>query len=207
MATRDRTKLLISTSALLWLGLMLVPAIVGAEELQQAQHPVIDFLFTAGPAATVHDKVYLEPVSVWYPSESKDGETSANALRTQATKHFRHAVSARGIELLEEPAGESLIVRIQYIDLTAAPLVAETVEWAKQFRFRVKPGYLTIVAEVRDGATGQVVMRIADLQDRYRVQSDVITAVDLALQHWSDFIVASISEPSGIVQIAGIAGD
>ena len=205
MATRDWTKLFISASALLWLGLIIAPVIVVADELQEIEHPAIDFLFTSGNRANGFDEVYLEPVSVWYPNTSHRGEDAANDLRQLAIDYVEAALGARGLVLVDEPTARGLTVRIQYIDLTAAPVSRATLEWARQFRFRVEPGRITIVAEVRDSATDNILLRMADLQEE-DLQNNVAN-IELALQHWTDVLVANLAWPSADAQLARVAGD
>ena len=205
MATRDWTKLLISSCTLLWLGLMIAPAIVAADELQQVDYPDIDFLFSADGSDNDYTQVFVEPVSVWYPTGH--GEASAHDLRRLASGHVENALSARGLELVDAPTRGGLIVRVQYIDLTASPASANILEWAGQFRFRVEPGRITIVAEARDAATGDVLLRMADLQDEDYVEAGAGAALHFALRHWGDVIAANITWPTEDARLALVVGD
>ena len=207
MVTKERIRLYISACMLLWLGLMIAPAVVANDGLPQVDHAEIDFLFAAGDVVDTYHDVYLEPISVWYPSDKQHGEYSANALRQAASGHVEDALSIRGLELVTAPSDESLIVRIQYIDLTATPVSPQAVAWAKQFRFRVEPGHITIVAETRDAATGRVLMRMADVQDENEATSGMAHAIDVALRHWSDVIAANIAWPPQTLQVARVAID
>lgn len=202
MATKERTIVLLSGFFLLWLGLMIAPAVVAADELQQVEHPTIDYLFTATGLADDYRDVYLEPVSVWYPSGDRDGPASADELRRRATAHFDDALSANGFQRVADPRDNSLIVRIQYIDLTAATASTETLEWARQFRFRVEPGCITIVAEMRDAATDRVIMRIADIHEQNDLGDSLSDQTDLALRQWSEVIASSATGAPEAIQLA-----
>ena len=207
MVTRERIRLFISGCTLLWLGLMIAPAIVAADELREVEHPAIDFLFTANGAAEDYRGVYLEPISVWYPTESKRAASSAEEIRQLATVEIENSLMARGLDLVDMPNRDSLIVRVQYIDLTATPVSSAALKWTEQFRFRVEPGHITIVAEMRDAVTGRVLIRMADLQDKDIAPDDTALAIDLALQHWSRVIAASITSLPQPVQIARVSVD
>lgn len=202
MLTKERTIVLLAGFFLLWLGLMIAPAAIAAEELQQVEHPSIDFLFTADGVADDYRDVYLEPVSVWYPTEGGEGVVSADDLRRRATAHFEEALSANGFHRVVEPGANSLIVRIQYIDLTTATASAETLAWARQFRFRVQPGRITIVAEMRDAASDRVIMRIADIHEQSDPADSMSDQIDLALWQWSEVIASSATRIPEAIQLA-----
>lgn len=205
MATRDWTKLLISSCALLWLGLMIAPAIVVADELEQVDYPDIDFLFTADDAADDYTQVYVEPISVWYPTGH--GEASANDLRRLASGHVENALSEHGLELVDAPSHGALIIRIQYIDLTSSHASVDTLELASRFRFRVEPGRITIVAEARDATTGKFLLRMADLQENNLSEEGTVEALHFALRQWGDVIASSITWPSEDAQVARLTGN
>jgi len=207
MATRDWTKLLISSCTLLWLGLMIAPAIVVADELKNVEYPDIDFLFTVDGVADNYRQVYVEPVSVWYPTGNRGSEASAHELRRIASGHVENALREHGLELIDAPTNGALVVRIQYIDLTDSPASADTLEWASQFRFRVEPGRITIVAEARDAATGIVLLRMADIQGDIGAQDGAGAALHFALRHWGDVIAANVTWPVEDAQVARVAGD
>lgn len=202
MATRDWTKLLISSCALLWLGLIIAPAIVVADELEQVEFSNIDFLFTNDGVDDDYRQVYVEPVSVWYPTGNRGSEASAHELRRLAAGHVENAFSEHGLELVDAPTEGALTVRIQYVDLTAVTASTEALDWANQFRFRVEPGKITIVAEARDAQTGDVLLRMADLQDKSDAPGGTGIALHLALRHWADVIAANVSWPAEDAQLA-----
>lgn len=201
MLTKERFVVLMSGLALLWLGLLIAPAAF-AEELRQVEHPSVDFLYVADDVAQDYRDVFLAPVSVWYPTGHERGVDFADDLRRQATSHLDNALSAHDLTRIAVPKASTLIVQIQYIDLSAASDSKQNLEWASQFRFRVKPGHITMVAETRDAATGKVIMRIADLQEKGTSNANASNQIDLALQQWSAVIASSVEWTKQPVQLA-----
>lgn len=188
MVIRDSIKTFISAVALLWLGLMLAPAIASADDLIEVGHPDVDFLYTSTKQSDSYSNIVLEPVSVWYPSGDDAGIESADRLRQQAIGEFADAAIAHGLALHTSGVGDAIVARIQYIDLTNA---TADPQWADQFQFRVAPGFITIVAEVRDAETGDVLVRMANLQDGDSSGHDLETLLDAALKANVDEVVAS----------------
>ena len=188
MVIRDSIKTLISAFALLWLGLMLAPAIASADDLIEVGHPDVDFLFKSTKQADSYANIVLEPVSVWYPSGDEDETEPADRLRQQAIGEFADAAIARGLALHTSGVSDAIIARIQYIDLTNS---TSDPQWADQFQFRVAPGFVTIVAELRDAETGEVLVRMANLQDDEGAGRDLETLLDAALTANVHEVVAS----------------
>ena len=188
MMIRDSIKTFISVCALLWLGLMLAPAIASADDLIEVGHPDVDFLYTSARQPADYANIVLEPVSVWYPSGDNQGTESADRLRQQAIGEFADAATAHGLALHTSGVGDAIIARIQYIDLTNA---TSQPGWADQFQFRVAPGFVTIVAELRDAETGDVLVRMANLQMEKSAARDLETLLDAALGANVDEVVAS----------------
>ena len=96
----------------------------------------------------------------------------------------------RSLNVVSEPTENALGVHVELIDLKAAPVTAELLDWAKGYRFKVQPGRVTLVAELRDVATGQVLIRMADLEDDASTATE--SQIDAALEQWGDVIAASI---------------
>lgn len=206
MARQDSLRLWITTNMLLWLGLMFAPVLLADEAWQPIEHPQFDLMFVAADApAGIYQNVYLEPVSVWYPSDF--GEASAELLRQRADAHFRDAIRAYGMRLVAEPDDASMILRIQLIDLKSGPVSDADVEWARRFRLPVEPGRVTLVAEFLDAASGRVVARIADLEDTLAGAADVDFALDRALAVWGEALASGAAATAGSGLLAGAHRD
>lgn len=202
--TRDSRTVLITTGFLLWLALIFAPALMAEEAWQEIEHPTLDFLFVSRsrPASTYRD-IRLDPVSVWYPHDNQEAPHLAEELRKRTSVQFAAALKARGLNIVNQWAGDSegklLIVTIQLIDLRRTDPFESAATLAGNFRFRVVPGRVTMVAEFRDAATGRVVLRMADLQDPASPAAD---AIDRMLESWGDIVAANIINLPGVAQLA-----
>lgn len=205
MTTKDSLRIAITTTLLLWLGLMFAPALLAAEAWQELEHPSLDALFASNkqPAVSYHS-VRLEPVSVWFPGDDIRAARHAEELRQLTGDHLQAAIVARGLTVADEPAGDvgnkSVIVRVQLIDLRSLPGDGDVPVWADDFRFRVATGRVTLVAELIDAATGRTVLHMADLQDSE--SADTPAAVDRMLQHWGEIVAQNAESPPGPLQLA-----
>lgn len=185
MMTKDSLRFLVAATLLLWLGLMFAPALLADEAWQQLEHPSLDALFASGhQPVTPYAAAKLDAVSVWFPNDDKQAARRADDLRQMTTDYFEAAIAARGMSITG--AGNVVIVRVQLIDLRSMPGDGIVPDWADNFRFRVASGRVTLVAELVDAATGQTVLRMADLQDS--PLDDTPAAVDRALRHWGDIV-------------------
>lgn len=206
MARQGSLRLWITTNMLLWLGLMFAPVLLADEEWQPIEHPDFDLMFVATNApAGVYQNVYLEPVSVWFPRES--GEAAARLLRQRADEQFRAAVRAFGMHLAAEPDDASMILRIQLIDLRGQSASDADLEWARRFRFRVRPGRVTLVAEFLDAASGRVVARIADLETSQADTSGVDLDLDRTLAIWGEAVASGVAATAGTGLLADAERD
>ena len=192
MTIRDNLRIWIATNLLLWLGLLSAPVLLADDAWHDLPHPEIDHLYiNAGVDRAVHRFVHVEPVSVWYPNGAADADAQADALRTAAAAQFSAALDDRGLTEVAEAVDASVVVRVQMIDLRATPVSPEILDWARQFRFRVAPGRITLVAEMRDARTGRVLVRMADLDDAATNAANA--SADYALAQWGDAVAAAIA--------------
>ncbi|MEL6368438.1 MAG: hypothetical protein AAFQ16_10830, partial [Pseudomonadota bacterium] len=78
--------------ALIVLGLS-TATVAAADEWRSIEHPMLDMLFTSVNAdLTRYDTVYIETVSVWYPTETESALERANALRERAASELEQAL-------------------------------------------------------------------------------------------------------------------
>ncbi|MEM6807854.1 MAG: DUF3313 family protein [Pseudomonadota bacterium] len=187
-------------SALFWFGLGAAP-LMAADDWQRIEHPTLDMLFTS-PAVdlTGYEQVYLEPVSVWYPTQSTTAEDRVAALREQAASELGSAFAANGLEIADAPGQNTMIVRIQFIDFTDTPVSAQALAWTRRFTFDVEPGYVTMVAELIDASTGDTVVRMADMQEASA--PGLSDGLQSALAGWSHIVATTVVSPSRKVQLA-----
>lgn len=189
--TMDTRGFAITATLLLWLGLMFAPAANADERWLELEHPSLDALFASGDRrATSYAAATLDTVSVWFPNDGVDAARHAEELRQLTSDYFEAAIAAQGMALTGSgdvgAHDDVVVVRVQLIDLRSLPGNGSVPDWAENYRFRVAPGRVTLVAELIDAATGQAVLRMADLQDLMSV--DTPATVDRMLQHWGDIV-------------------
>lgn len=200
MATTNKLKIMAAASAVLWLGLSAAP-LMAADDWQRIEHPTLDMLFTSAAADFAgYERVYLEPVSVWYPTGSAAAVDRVDTLRDWAASELGSAFAANGLEVADAPGPNAMIVRVQFIDFTDTPVSEEALAWKRRFKFNVEPGRVTMVAELIDARTGDAVVRMADMQDEQA--SGLSDDLQSALTGWSNLVAAAVAVPTGEVQLA-----
>ncbi len=200
MATTNKTKFMVAAGAVLWLGLGAAP-LMAADDWQRIEHPTLDMLFTSAAADFAgYERVYLEPVSVWYPTESAAAAERVDTLRDRAASELGSAFAANGLEVADAPGRNAMIVRVQLIDFSGTPVSEDALAWKRRFRFNVEPGRVTLVAELIDARTGNAVVRMADMQDD--TDSALSDGLQSALTGWSNLVATTVAVPTGEVQLA-----
>ncbi|MEO1325953.1 MAG: DUF3313 family protein [Pseudomonadota bacterium] len=199
--TRTNALKSVAAVAVLLLGLSSTPD-AAAEEWRSIEHPTLDMLFTSVNAnLTRYDTVYVETVSVWYPTETESALERANALRERAASELEQALVEDGVQLADTPSTtNAMIIRLQLLDFSDMRDSAQARAWQRRFKFNVAPGRVTMVAELIDAQTGNAIVRMADMQD----EADSGFAADLqsALTHWSTIVATAVATPGGAMQLA-----
>ena len=147
-----------------------------------------------------HRQINLEPVSVWYPTESATTPDRVATLRDWAARELGTAFIANGLEIADSPGQNTMIVRIQFIDFTDTPVSAQALAWKRRFAFDVEPGHVTMVAELIDASTGDTVVRMADMQNE--AASGLSDDLHSALTGWSHIVATTVVSPVSEVQLA-----
>jgi len=169
---------------------------------QQINHPSLDFLYVR-PAVdfTGYHNVIIDPVSIWYSNDSaltaQEMESNLDELRLRFHGAFEQALEKSGYEIVDVPDHDALRLHVEIIDLRVNPTTANANPWRDRFQFRVLPGHITLVAELADSTTGEVLLRMADLDDSVSdpFTTDIMTAwesVDIAFNMWSAMISQTI---------------
>ena len=200
MAMMSKMKTMAAVSALFWFGLGAAP-LMAADDWQRIEHPTLDMLFTNAAADLAgYGQVYIEPISVWYPTANATAEDRVAKLRDWAASELGTAFSLNGLEVTEAPGPNTMIIRIQFIDFTDTPVSAQALAWKRRFTFDVEPGHVTMVAELIDASTGDTVVRMADMQDD--AAPGLSDELQSALAVWSNIVATTVVSPSSEVQLA-----
>ncbi len=170
---------------------------------QQINHPSLDFLF-AKPAvdSTRYRGIIIDPLSIWYSNDSaltaQEMESTLDGLRLRFRGAFEQALENSGYEIVAVPDHDVLRLHVEIIDLRVNGTTANANPWRDRFLFRILPGHITIVAELADSTTGEVLLRMADLDDSVadRFATDFMTVwqnIDITFDTWSAMISQTIS--------------
>ena len=170
---------------------------------QQINHASLDFLFVR-PAVdvTAYRTIIIDPVSIWYSNDSalslQKVESNLDELRLRFHGAFEQAIENSGYEIVDVLGHDTLRLHVEIIDLRVNGTTANANSWHDRFLFRVMPGHITIVAELADSTTGDVLLRMADLDESLgdRFTTDIMTAwknVDTAFDMWSAMIIRTIN--------------
>ena len=120
--------------------------------------------------------VILDPVYISFSSDFESGRRSGSAARRLNAEDlaairqnladvfhriFREELAAGGYELVEEPGPETLRVSAAIVDLfITAPAAAEPL--GRSRTYTANSGRMTLVAELRDSVTGEILARAVD---------------------------------------------
>ena len=170
---------------------------------QQINHASFDFLFVR-PAVdfSAYRSVTIDPLSIWYSNDSaltaQEVESNLDELQLRFHAAFEQALEDSGYELADVPGQNALRLHVEIIDLRVNRATGNANPWRDRFLFRVLPGHITLVAELADSTTGEVLLRLADLDDSVgdRSTTEMMTAwdnVDIAFNMWSAMISQTIS--------------
>ncbi len=170
---------------------------------QQINHPSLDFLFVRpGVDSTGYRGIIIDPVSIWYSNDSRltaqEVESNLAKLRLRFHGAFEQALENSGYEIVDVPEHDALRLHVEIIDLRVNGTTGNANPWRDRFLFRVMPGHITLVAELADSTTGEVLLRMAGLDDSLGdpFTTDIMTAwenVDTAFDLWSAMIFQTIS--------------
>jgi len=149
-----------------------------------------------GAAVTGYRKVMLDPLSVWYADQTDQARVAANvtALQERFGQVFSETLQANGFVLVDNPGEAVLCLHVEIVDLRVNDHSAQQLSWSERFSFPVAPGHMTLVAEVRDTETGDVLLRVADQEDAVE-SGDLWSLVDQIFAGWAGDIAATL-QPS-----------
>ncbi len=152
------------------LALFILSLSVSAGEFERRENPNLDFVYVRkGSDFSTYTSVMIDPISVWYPvdtappTEKKD-EARENLSKAQTLfkKLIREELDEQ--HSISESAGDNTLrIHVEFIDLRSISTVEQIPEYVATKKFKTAPGHITLVAELSDSLSGQVLARIADL--------------------------------------------
>ena len=171
---------------------------------QAVDNQQLDFAFINEDAQHgMYDKVLFDPLTVWYAVDaSQDAgalEGNVDRLRGRFQVVVQEELGARGIEVADEPGAGVLRLHVEIVDLKLNIGKTNRNPWTDRFVFETMPGRMTVVAELQDAQTDDVLFRLADLESESVNEAAVWDEVDAALTSWSHTlgpVITGIGSPA-----------
>ncbi len=209
MRIMERITVMRPTPRFLLIGLLFSCATLFMVKAARADWQAVDnqhldyAFFNTGAQPRMYNKVLIDPLTVWYAAdESQDTgvlESNVNLLRIRFQAAVQEELDARQIEVADEPGPGVLRLHVELVDLKINIGKANRNPWGDRFAFQTMPGRMTVVAELKDAQTGQVLFRLADLESESVNEAAVWGEVDAALSSWSyalGQVVTDIGSPA-----------
>ena len=179
--------------------------------LQKVAIKGLDVAFVRpGSSLAGYDRVLLLPPSVafrrdWGRSSSsvsgrvrpEDAQRIKDRLAELITQELTSEFTAGGYVLAQEPADDVLEVEVRIIDLNIVAPDVPTM--GRKDVYAVSPGEMTLIAELRDSASGESIMRVYDHDDgnasayMHRItRMDNVTEATRLARDWSKTLRAQL---------------
>lgn len=160
------------------------------------EESTLDFLYVRRNADLGgFDRVIIDPLSVWHAGSPRTAQSADLArLRREYSAHFEASMKAHGYAITGQPAANTLRLHVELIDLKVTEPGMPVAALADRFMFTVQPGKITLVAELQDATTGEVLLRFADLENGSGSAGSVWDEVDSALVNWSTTLANTMNQ-------------
>jgi hypothetical protein len=164
--------------------------------LEKVQVKGLDLVYAKpGSSLSGYAKVLLRPIDVAFrrnwekqsapgsriPIKAADSQRIKDRLSALVRDEVSRELVAGGYQIVDAPGDDVLDVKMSIVDLNVAAPDLQTA--GRVTSFAVSAGEMTLVAELRDSATGDIIMRVFDrtlAHESYRAQR--ITSVDNAAE-------------------------
>ena len=167
---------------------------VTAADFEQRENAELDFVYVRKNSDfSSYRAVTVSPISVWYPVDTAPpGDKSEEARKNleKAQSLFRKLLSEaldREHNISETVGNDVLKLHVEFIDLRSIEKYDQIPEYVANKKFRTKPGYITMVAELSDSHSATVLARVADLGKRQSSGSGTDVdweAIEYDLRRW-----------------------
>jgi len=167
-----------------------------APDWVQLTDTTVDFLYVKPDAdLSVFDRVIIDPLSVWHAGSALSTQASdLERLRIEYAEHFETTMIEQGYEIVSRPSAKTLRLHVEIIDLKVTKPSVPIAALTDQFRFNVERGKITLVAELQNAKTGEVLLRLADLENNSGEAGSLWDEVTLALRDWSRTLGATMNQ-------------
>ena len=132
------------------------------EVFQDMQDARLDRVYLKqGADFSRYNAVLIDTVSVWYPPGLGPDDSDLRIIE----KLFREAMGAAvagAYAIVTSPVRGTLRLHVEFIDLSGIAPGEEIPPTLRRYRFETAAGHITMVGELSDAATGEVLARAAD---------------------------------------------
>ncbi|MEM7282328.1 MAG: hypothetical protein AAF438_11940 [Pseudomonadota bacterium] len=178
-------------------------AILSLSALASADMPVehwqmleteLDFVFVSERAPLVErQEIFIDPINVWYPTETGGGDELVEQLQHKSMDSLVQSLNQAGYVVLESPKPGALRLHVELIDLKLHSVPKSGNPWQDRFVFDVTPGHLTLVMELIDIDTNEVLMRAADQEKSLDTNLSPWQQAEDQLLKWSQLIAGNLT--------------
>lgn len=182
---------------------MLALACTKVEVYQRLQDSRLDAVYIkTGIDFARYTSVLIDSVSVWYPP---GGGPSGAEIATME-QMFRDALAESlkgGYKIVTTPNRHALRLHTEFVDLSSLTPDAAVPEEFRRYKFKTASGHITLVGELRDSRTGELLARAADLGlGEMWVQGGQLDQVSLAVdfRRWAGIFRVWMDEVHGRAQ-------
>ena len=114
-----------------------------------------------------YNSVQIRAISVWYPNDAAHPDENVSGRNIAKAQNLFKQVMIDELgdnyKVVDQPARDALWLHVEFIDLRSLnpgdPIPAEV----SGKKFRAQAGHITLVAELRDSVSEEVLARAADL--------------------------------------------
>ena len=164
---------------------------------------VDDAYIKRGVDFTKYKSIQIRTISVWYPNgvlHPDEDVSAANLIRAQDL--FRQTmIDELGINynVVDEPADNALWLHVEFVDLRSLqpddPIPTEF----QRMKFPTQAGHITLVAELRDSVSEEVLARLADLGSRSKGGQGIVdwNAIESDFRYWAQLLREWMDEVHG----------
>jgi hypothetical protein len=150
--------------------------------------------FRKGVDFSPYRSILIDPVSVWYPDASAPRaenveKAKSNLARGQTLfKEMIDDVLDDIYPLTDKPGADVLRIHAEFVDLRSIPVGGAIPSEFSGKKFRTRPGHITLVVELHDSLSGEVLARAADLGNSESRGGDGEVdwdAIESDFRHWA----------------------
>ncbi len=185
-------------------GAMLIGGQVEADVWQRIGGSGLDQVYAkVNSDLSGYDRVMIDPLSIWYVQSDKLDEDQVQAnladLRCEFIETIETALESDGYVIVDAPGNGVLRLHVELVELKInEPPTAEN-PFRDRYRFDTAHGKITLIAELRDSETDEVLIRVAHLEKELATAAAQITSawdeVHQAFANWSTMLSETLPTP------------